>query len=94
MVSPQSEIQSTGSMYTYDGKDRIYFTPQATNRIQYLDLTNSKVYHAGQTPYAHGAAIIGNRMEIVKTVDGLTYLYIARHTGQEFWRALTIDMFN
>jgi hypothetical protein len=43
MVSPRSEIQSTGSMYTYDGKDRIYFTPQSTNRIQYLDLTNSKV---------------------------------------------------
>jgi hypothetical protein len=35
-----------------------------------------------------GAAIIGNRMEIIKTDDGLQYLYIMRHSAQEMWRTL------
>jgi hypothetical protein len=40
------------------------------------------------TPYAHGSAVIGNRMEIVTTADGLKYLYIMRHNGAEMWRTL------
>jgi len=27
-------------------------------------------------------------MEIIQTADGLKYLYIMRHTGQEMWRTL------
>jgi hypothetical protein len=34
----------------------------------------------GTIPYGMGAAIIGNRMEIIKTDDGLQYLYIMRHS--------------
>jgi hypothetical protein len=37
----------------------------------------------GTIPYGMGAAIIGNRMEIIKTDDGLQYLYIMRHSAQE-----------
>jgi len=35
-----------------------------------------------------GTAVIGNRMEALKTTDGLTYLYIMRHSGQEMFRTL------
>jgi len=27
-------------------------------------------------------------MEIVDTADGLKFLYVMRHTGQEMWRTL------
>jgi hypothetical protein len=33
-------------------------------------------------------AIIGNRMEIITTTDGLKYLYVMRHTATEMWRTL------
>jgi hypothetical protein len=36
----------------------------------------------GTIPYGMGTAIIGNRMEIIKTDDGLQYLYIMRHSAQ------------
>lgn len=88
LVSPQTETLSTGSMYTYDGADRIYFTSNATGRVFLLNLTTFQIDASGITPYAHGAALVGNRMEIIKTADGLQYLYIMRHSGQELWRSL------
>lgn len=88
MIVPQSETLSTGSMYAYDGGDRIFFTTNATGRVFALNVNTLQVDGAGLSTYAHGAAIIGNRMEIIKTADGLYYLYVMRHTGQEFWRTL------
>jgi hypothetical protein len=87
-ISPYAITLTTGSMYAYDGDDSYFFTKDATGRIYELDLNTFKVESAGIIPYAHSTAIIGNRMEIVKTVDGLKYLYIMRHTGQEMWRTL------
>jgi hypothetical protein len=75
-------------MYAYDGGDSYYFTKDATNRIYEIDLRTWNVYHATSIPYVHGAATLGNKMEIVKTVDGLKYIYVMRHTGQEMWRTL------
>ena len=75
-------------MYVYDGGDYYYFTKETTNRIYALDLSTFKVDIAGSFPYAHGAARVGSRFEIVKTTDDLTYMYIMRHTGQEMWRTL------
>jgi len=75
-------------MYAYDGADRLYFTIGATGKVQYLDLSTGMIMSSGQTPYAQGAALVGNRMEIVSTTDGLDYIYIMRHTGAEMWRTL------
>jgi hypothetical protein len=86
--SPQSETLSTGSMYTYDGDDIIYFTKDATGRVYSYDIRNNKISNAGTIPYGQGTAIIGNRMEIVQTEDGLKYLYIMRHSGTEMFRNL------
>jgi hypothetical protein len=86
--SPMSTTVTTGSMYTYDGGDNYYFTKDATGRVYQLDMNTFAVNAATTTPYAHSTAILGNRMEIVQTVDGLQYLYIMRHTGQEMWRTL------
>jgi hypothetical protein len=87
-IVPQQETLTTGSMYCYDGQDRIYFTKDSTGRIYYLDLVTNMVNAYGTIPYGMGTAIIGNRMEIIKTDDGLQYLYIMRHSAQEMWRTL------
>ena len=87
-VSPQAETLSTGSMYAYDGGDRIYFTKDVTQRLYYLDVTTYTVYGAGQYPYLAGSAIIGNKMEVFTTVDGLKYLWLNRPANTECYRQL------
>jgi hypothetical protein len=87
-VTPITTTLTTGSMYAYDGVDSYYFTKDATNRIYQLDLSKFQVETATSIPYAHSTATLSNKFEIVKTVDGLTYLYVMRHTGQEMWRTL------
>ena len=88
MPTPSYEGITTGSMYAYDGADRIYFTTQASQRVYYLDLTIMTIHGASQYPYAAGAVIPGNRMEIFETADGLKYLWLNRHTGQECFKQL------
>lgn len=87
-VTPQSETMTTGTMWAYDGGDKIYFTVNSTGRVECLDVVTHHVDGCGQIPYAMGTAIIGNRMEILKTVDGIYYLYIMRNSGQEFFRTM------
>ena len=87
-VSPQAETLSTGSMYAYDGGNRIYFTKDVTQRLYYLDATQYTTYGAGVYPYLAGSAIIGNRMDIFTTVDGLKYLWLNRHANTECYREL------
>ena len=88
MMEPITEPHYWGTQWAYDNKDRFYFTSGISGRIMYLDLNTRKVVPSGQTPYAHGTAVGGNRMEIVTTADGLQFLYVMRHTGTEFWRTL------
>ena len=88
LVTPQIENLVLGSMFAYDGADRVYFTVGATGRVLCLDLTTNMIQVSGITPYAHGTGLAGNRMEIITTTDGLDYLYIMRHTGAEMWRTL------
>ena len=87
-ISPQSSTFTTGSMYAYDGVDRVYMNINASSSLQYFDLSTRESVNAGTIPYGHSTAILGNRMEIVKTSDGLKFLYVMRHTGQEMWRTL------
>lgn len=87
-ITPVTTTLTQGSMFVYDGVDSYYFSKDATNRIYELDLSKFQVDIATSIPYGHNTAILGNRFEIVKTVDGLAYLYVMRHTGQEMWRTL------
>ena len=90
-TQPHTEIFTTGTMYAYDGADTIIIhrgDAVATMRT-FIFNVNTLVCHSGPIPpYNHGAPTIGNRMEIITTVDGLKYLYLMRHTGQEMWRVL------
>lgn len=86
-VTPQQELLATGTMYCYDDSNRVYFTVASTNRVFYLDVNTLTVHGCGMTP-AQGGAIIGNRMEMVTTADGLKYLYIMKHSDIYMWRSL------
>jgi hypothetical protein len=86
--SPMSTTLTAGSMYAYDGADSLFFMKDGTNRIYELDLDTMGINASTSIPYAHSTTILGNRMEIMSTVDGLKYLYVMRHSGQEMWRTL------
>ncbi len=90
--TPQFELPTTGTMYAYDGADRIYInlspTLGMTGRIVYYDLTTNTIENSSVVPYGHSTAVSGNRMEIIETEDGLKYLYVMRHSAQEMWRTL------
>jgi hypothetical protein len=82
------DLLTTGTMYTYDGEDRIYFQVNATGRVNYYDFKKNYIYPFSTIPYGMSTAILSNRMEIVETADGLKYLYIMRHSANEMWRCL------
>lgn len=85
---PIAETLGSGSMYAYDGADRIYFTKDVTQRCYYFDVNTHWIHGAGVVPYTAGTAGIGNKMEIFTTVDGLKYLWINRQQQQEHFRQL------
>jgi hypothetical protein len=90
-LSPQQESMAGGTYYAYDAGDIIYFTKPVVNvnaRVFALDLRNNTVTCLGGPPYSDSTLALGNRMEIIKTTDGLKYLYYMRNTGQEMWRML------
>jgi hypothetical protein len=86
--SGQGEVFTTGSMWAYDGADRVYVQKDATGRIFYFDMVKREMVNSGTVPYGMSTAFVGNRMEIIKTEDGLKYLYVARHNATEMWRTL------
>ena len=85
---PFVETLGSGSMYAYDGTDRLYFTKDVTNRVYYLDLNSLTVQASGLFPYLAGTAGVGNKMEIFTTSDGLQYLWLNRQGAVEAFRAL------
>jgi hypothetical protein len=87
-TTPFTETLSTGSMYAYDGANRLYFTKDVTQRVYYLDLTTYWIQGAGLFPYVAGTAGIGNKMEVFITAEGLPYLWVNRQQFQEHFRVL------
>lgn len=88
LLNPQTETVNTGTMTAYDGANKMYLQKDATGRIFQVDVNTISVDGAFQLTDLHGAAVLGNRMEIMNTTDGLKYLYIMQHTGTKMWRAL------
>jgi hypothetical protein len=87
-TAPLTETLTSGSMTAYDGGNRIYFHKDGTQRVMYLDIVTGKVHGGSMYPYAAPTAIIGNRMEIITTRDGLKYLWLNRASFQECFRCL------
>jgi hypothetical protein len=87
-TSPQTETLTTGSMYTYDGGDRLYYTKDITMRVYYLDLATNIIHGAGVMPYIAPTSQVGNIMEIFTTVDGLKYMWVNHKGAVECYRQL------
>lgn len=87
-TAPATETLTTGTMTAYDGYDRIYFHKDATQRVYYLDVVKGKINGGSMYPYAAPTAVLGNRMEIFTTKDGLRYLWLNRSSNAECFRCL------
>lgn len=87
-TSPTSEALGTGTMTAYDGVDRIYFHKDATQRIYSLNVVTANINGASMYPYVAPTAVLGNRMEIFTTKDGLKYLWLNRASFAECFRCL------
>jgi hypothetical protein len=90
---PQFTTFTTGAMYAYDHKDRVYIasenaTALMTGRVFYYDFVKNRMEQGGQAPYGFGTGVLSNRMAIVETIDGLKYLYLVRNSDSVFWRML------
>jgi hypothetical protein len=85
---PNTETFTTGTSGAYDAVNRIYLVKDNTHRLYYLQLDENKLYPAGQFPYVSGAAMAGDGLVYVKTVDNAEFVYYRRQTGTEFWRTL------
>ena len=90
-TSPQTEGFTTGTSYTYDGEDTVYFSRSATGlpiRIFKHDVNTGIFRGTATTTFLQGTAHVGNLMEVVETTDGLKYLYCLQNTGTLMARAL------
>lgn len=87
-TSPVTETLTTGTMCAYDGVDRIFFHKDGTQRVYSFDVVLGKVNGASMYPYAAPTAILGNRMEIFTTKDGMKYMWLNRASQQECFRCL------
>lgn len=87
-MGPQTETFTTGTMTAYDGGDYLYIHKDATGRVFQLNVNSMAINGALQLTDLHGTALVGNRMEVITTADGLVYVYVMQHTGTKMWRAL------
>ena len=87
-TSPLTETLTTGTMTAYDGGDRIYFHKDATQRVMSLNVVTANIEGGSMYPYAAPTAVLGNRMEIFQTKDGLKYLWLNRSSFPECFRCL------
>lgn len=87
-TAPATETLTTGTMTAYDGEDRIFFHKDATQKIMTLNVITGKVNGSSVYPYGAPTAVVGNRMEIFTTKDGLKYLWLNRASQAECFRCL------
>jgi hypothetical protein len=87
-VIPATETLTTGTMWAYDGTDRIYWTKDLTQRLYYLDLSTNTISGSGVFPYVGPNSGLGSKMEIFFTNDGLKYLWLNRQQAVECFRQL------
>ena len=85
-----TDVFAAGTAYAYDGADRLYVTPATATVARVFSIDVNTLYEHGSStpPYGHSTAVLGNKMQIAQTADGLKFLYIIRNTGAEVWRTL------
>ena len=88
ITSPQGELLTTGSSFAYSGKDRLYYQVNSTGRVGYVELNSLSNNIMCQLTWAPlGTAIVGNRLEVITTDDGVDFLVLLDNTGSRIWRS-------
>jgi hypothetical protein len=96
-TSPQTETFTTGTMYVYDGKDRVYISVSTAlvggiaMRVFYYDLVKNTIVPFSAFPVGNSTLVSGNRLEILKTEDGLNFLYLIPSGRSEMFRTLIFN---
>lgn len=82
-----NETFSTGSSATMlHGHRRIFTFKEGTNRAYAYDVTTGIFEPFPTIPYAFAPGYDGKRARMVRTPDGVSWLYLLRAGGQEFFR--------
>ncbi len=90
-MTPQTEIFGTGSSYTYDGADTLYFTVSIVSdfvQVYALNVRTGSITGVGQTTALQGALHIGNIMESLASPDGGQFLYLMLDTSRLMYKTL------
>jgi hypothetical protein len=87
-TAPFFETFTTGSMWQYDAGNCVYFTKDFTARLYRYSFLTGLVDQIGQHPYPAASGLIGNRMEVIVTTDGLKFVYLQKHGSTEMFRTL------
>ena len=91
-MTPQTDTFTTGSAYAYDGSDILYVSPGVSagfvQYIYYLDLLTNKIKGFGSIPNTQSTNVLGNRMEIIKSPQDVSYIYHMRNSATEMYRAM------
>ena len=88
----QFETLTTGSCSVSD-RERIYIQKDAGNRLFYFDVVLNAFRPFNTLVYGVGAATAGDKLAIQRYVDGateLSFLYMRRSTGTEFFRMMVV----
>lgn len=89
---PNTETYTTGTYVSTRNnaagkQEKLIFQKDATLRIYELDLvTARKTGKATQNVYPGGAALVGDRMAVIKSPDGIEFIYMILHTSNAFLR--------
>jgi len=89
--SPQSELLTTGSSYTYDGVDTFYFSVGIVGDFIVIFALNVNTFQSESgymTIATQGTAHIGNCMEMVESPDGGKFLYIGVNSSRLIYKTL------
>lgn len=79
---------TTNTSYAYDGEDKIYIQWSNSGSVYVIDIVKRTAEMGSRIPAGNSTAFIGNRMELIKSRDGLPFLYIPQSNGFLFWRTL------
>lgn len=90
LISASGLALSAGASYAYDGADTVYVAMPVAGYMRYyaLNVNTLKQDGAFNANQPSGTVHIGNWMEVVKSDDGVKYLYNWLNTSTLFTRAM------
>ena len=87
-MTPNFDPAVAGSYFAYDGSNKVYFSSivSSVKYIYALDVTTHKVEGIGSVPVLQSTGVLGNRMEIITSPSGISYLYVIKNSGMDLFR--------